>query len=60
MVYFLYLCKKLKMEIGKMKISEALPHLQSISKFYGLRLNRANEFKLARLILVNLYSRELV
>lgn len=48
------------MEIGKMKLSEALPHLQSISQFYGLRLNRANEFKMARLILVNLYSRELV
>lgn len=48
------------MEIGKMKLSTALPHLQSISRMYGLRLNRANEFKLARLILVNLYNRELV
>ena len=48
------------MEIGKMKLSDALPHLQSISKLYGLRLNRANEFKMARIILVNLYSRELI
>lgn len=48
------------MEIGKMKISEATPHLKSIAKFYGFRLNRAKEFKMARTILVNLYSRELV
>lgn len=45
------------MEIGKMKISEATPHLKSIAKFYGFRLNRAKEFKMARTIL---YSRELV
>lgn len=48
------------MEIGKMKLSDALPYLQSISKLHGLRLNRANEFKMARIILVNLYSRELI
>lgn len=48
------------MEIGKMKLSTALPHLKSISHQYGLRLNRAKEFKLARLILVNLYNRELI
>lgn len=43
-----------------MKISEAYKHLQPVAQAYGLRLNRAKEFKLARLILVNLYSRELV
>jgi uncharacterized membrane protein YcjF (UPF0283 family) len=43
-----------------MKISEAMPHLESIAKLYGLRLNRVKEFKLTRLILVNLYSRELI
>lgn len=42
-----------------MTISEAYPHLKLISESYGLRLNRTREFKLARLILVNLYNREL-
>lgn len=45
--------------IGKMTISEAYPHLKTIALAYGLRLNRVKEFKFARLILVNLYSREL-
>jgi hypothetical protein len=43
------------MKIGKMTITEAYPHLSSIAKSHGLNLNRAKEFKLARLILVNLY-----
>jgi len=43
-----------------MTVSEALPHLQTIASTYGLRLNRVKEFKLARIILANLYSRELV
>jgi hypothetical protein len=43
------------MEVGKMTISEATKLLNPIAKAYGLRLNRAKEFKLARLILVNLY-----
>jgi uncharacterized membrane protein YcjF (UPF0283 family) len=43
-----------------MKLTEALPHLNSIASLYGLRLNRANEFKLARIILVNLYNREMI
>jgi hypothetical protein len=42
-----------------MTITEAYPHLKIISEFYGLRLNQAREFKFARLILVNLYNREL-
>jgi hypothetical protein len=48
------------MEISKMKLSEAYPHLNSVAKAYGLRLNRAKEFKMARIILANLYCRELV
>ena len=48
------------MEIGNMTISEAYPHLRSIALAYGLRLNRAKEFKFARIVLANLYSRELV
>jgi len=48
------------MNIGQMTMTEAYKHLQPIAQAYGLRLNRAKEFKLARLILVNLYSRELV
>jgi len=48
------------MNIGQMTISEAYKHLQPIANAYGLRLNRAKEFKFARLILVNLYNRELI
>jgi hypothetical protein len=48
------------MEIGKMTISETFPHLKSIASAYGLRLNRANDFRFARIILVNLYNRELL
>jgi hypothetical protein len=48
------------LEIGKMKLSEALPHLNTVALAYGLKLNRASEFKLARMILANLYNRELV
>jgi hypothetical protein len=47
-------------EIGKMRISEAYPHLKTVASAYGLRLNRVKEFKLARIILVNLYNRELI
>ena len=48
------------MEVGKMTISEVYPHLKSIAFAYGLKLNRAKDFKFARLILVNLYNRELI
>jgi hypothetical protein len=48
------------MGIGKMTISEAYPHLKVVAHAYGLRLNRAREFKFARIILANLYNRELV
>jgi hypothetical protein len=46
------------MNISKMTISEAYPHLLSIARTYNLRLNYVKEFKLARLILANLYSHE--
>lgn len=48
------------MRLGDMTITEAYPHLKSVALAYGLKLNRAKEFKLARIILVNLYNRELV
>ncbi len=43
-----------------MTISEAYPHLNSVAMAYGLKLNRVKDFRFARLILVNLYNRELV
>ena len=48
------------MEIGKMTLTEAYPHLNSVALVYGLKLNRAKDFKFARIILVNLYNRELI
>jgi hypothetical protein len=48
------------MELSKMTITEAYPHLKSVALAYGLNLNRVREFRFARLILVNLYNRELV
>jgi uncharacterized membrane protein YcjF (UPF0283 family) len=48
------------MDTRKMTITEAYSHLQNIATLYGLKLNRAKEFKLARTILINLYCRELV
>ena len=45
--------------IGQMTISEVYPHLKVIAHAYGLRLNSAKELKFARLILSNLYCRDL-
>ena len=42
-----------------MKISEAYPHLKTVALTYGLNLNRVKEFKFARMILANLYNREI-
>jgi len=42
-----------------MTLTEAYPHLNSVALAYGLKINRAKDFKFARIILVNLYSREL-
>jgi len=43
-----------------MTLSEAYPHLKNVSLAYGLKLNRVKDFRLARLILANIYSRELI
>lgn len=43
-----------------MTISEAYPHLKSVAMAYGLKLNRTKDFKFARIILANLYNRELI
>ncbi len=40
---------------GNRKISQTLPYLKSVALTHGLRLNRMKEFKLARIILANLY-----
>jgi hypothetical protein len=48
------------MELSKMTITEAMPHLKSIALAYGFKLNRVKEFKMAKIILVNLYNRELI
>jgi len=48
------------LKIGKMTISEAYPHLKTVALAYGLKLNRAKDFKFARIIFVNLYCRELI
>jgi hypothetical protein len=48
------------MRLGDMTISEAYPHLKIVALAYGLKLNRVKDFKFARLILANLYNRELV
>jgi hypothetical protein len=45
--------------VGKMTINEAYPHLKLIADMYGLKLNKAKDFKLVRILLVNLYNREL-
>ncbi len=47
-------------DIGKMTVTEAYKHLQPIALAYGLKLNRAKDFKFARLVFVNLYRHELV
>ena len=52
--------KQWVMNIGKMTITEAYKHLQPVANAYGLRLNRAKEFRFARIVLANLYCRELV
>jgi len=46
------------MDIGKMTVVELLPQLKAIAKQYGLRLNRAKDFSLARVLLSVMYNRE--
>lgn len=42
-----------------MKYSDVHSDLVVIAHFYGLKLNRVKEFKMARLILANLYNMSL-
>ena len=44
------------MNLGKMKISEGMKHLNPIAKAYGLKLNRLEDFRLAKFILNQLYN----
>lgn len=46
------------MNLGQMTITEAYPYLQSVANAYGLKLNRVKDFRMARLILANLYNRQ--
>ena len=46
-------------DFGKMTISVAYPHLKTVALAYKLRLNRVKEFKFAKIVLANLYCREL-
>jgi hypothetical protein len=41
--------------IGKLKLSSLIPHLNLIAKQYDLKLNRVEDFKWAKLLLINLY-----
>jgi len=48
-----------KKNVGEMTISEIYPYLIKISDQYGLKLNKVKDFKLIRLLLVNLYYSEI-
>ncbi len=43
-----------------MKLSEGIEILKPIALLYGLKLNYASDFRLARIIFANLYCQELV
>lgn len=47
------------MNIGTMTISEAEKHLAPIASTWGLKLNKASDLKLARLIFANLWCNNL-
>jgi hypothetical protein len=48
------------MSIGKLTVSEAMTYLNPIAKTYGLKINRAKDLKLARMIFATIYCREIV
>jgi hypothetical protein len=50
--------KEKTINIGDLTITEAYPHLRSVANAYGLKLNKVKDFRLARLILSNLYNRQ--
>lgn len=43
------------MNLGKMTITEAYLYLKPIADSHGLKLNRAHDLKLARIIFANLW-----
>lgn len=48
----------INMEIGKLKLTEALKLLKPIAHSYGLNLSNSKDFKTARIILANLYCHD--
>lgn len=46
------------MEIGKLKLTEALKLLRPIADSYGLNLSKQKDFRNARIILANLYCQD--
>ncbi len=42
-----------KTTIGKSKVSQVLPAMKVAAHLYGLKLNRARDFKTAKRVLVN-------
>lgn len=46
------------MEIGKLKLSEALVLLKPIAQTHGLNLCKLKDFKTARILLANLYCHD--
>ena len=43
------------MEIGKMKLTQVLPHLRLIAKTYGLKLSNYQDFQSAKMMLAITY-----
>jgi hypothetical protein len=41
--------------LGKLKLSLLIPHLNLIAKQYDLKLNKIEDFKWAKFLLINLY-----
>ncbi len=48
---------KKQVSIGKLTISEATPLLSEVSKAYGLKINKLEDFQLARKLLAIMYVR---
>jgi len=48
------------MEIGKLKLTQALQLLRPIAKNYGLNLSNSKQFKMAKLLAVNLYCHDVI
>jgi hypothetical protein len=46
--------------IGESTLNEMLPYLKQVADVYGLKLYRVKEFRMARIILANLYSSSLL